>query len=181
MSNNACGDKSIVSRQFQLTMKRGPGGSGYNREFKTLDRTLKRMGRDDPGSTSSYKCADTNALLPQLMCHAKPVLKNVIFLREEDSMWPLKDPKNVKDTLNDLSPATRYTKALESIRKFERDQTAGVKGVSVELVHGKEKVVTLGKIRSELDEIRVRHDEFSNRIDVLTVEIAELPERIRSV
>ncbi|PXF45529.1 DNA repair protein RAD50 [Gracilariopsis chorda] len=181
MFSNARGDQYIVSRHFQLTMKRGPRGNGYKTEFKTLDQTLKRMGRDDPGSASSYKCADINVLLPQVMGVAKPVLNNVIFVHQEDSLWPLSDPKTLKDKFDDIFAATRYTKALESIRKFKRDQTADLKTVKVELMHYEDKVVALEKVRSEVDEIRVRHDEFSKGIDVLRAEIAELVEQIRSV
>lgn len=180
MFSNARGDQYIVSRHFQLTMKRAPRSNGYKTEFKRLDQTLKRIGRDDPGSTSSYRCTDINALLPQVMGVAKPVLNNVIFVHQEDSLWPLSEPKILKEKFDEIFAATRYTKALDTIRKFKKDQTADLKTVKVELMHYEDKVVALEKIRSEVDEIRVKHDEFSKGIDGLRAEITELVEQIRS-
>ncbi|KAI0561237.1 P-loop containing nucleoside triphosphate hydrolase [Gracilaria domingensis] len=174
MFSNARGDQYIVARHFQLTLKRATRGTGYKTEFKTLDQTLKRMSKDDPGSTSSYRCNDINALLPQVMGVTKPVLNNVIFVHQEDSLWPLSDPKTLKEKFDDIFAATRYTKALDIIRKYRKDQAAELKTIKVELMHYEEKVQALEQVRSEVDEIRVRHDEYSKGIQQLNEEIGEL-------
>ncbi|CAN8063542.1 unnamed protein product [Agarophyton chilense] len=181
MFSNARGDQYIVARHFQLTLRRAPRGTGYKTEFKTLDQTLKRTSNNDPGSTSSYRCSDINVLLPQVMGVTKPVLNSVIFVHQEDSLWPLSDPKTLKERFDEIFAATRYTKALDSIRKFRKDQAAQLKTVKVELMHYEEKVQDLEKVRAEVDQIRVRHDEFSQGIEELNKHISELNDQIRAV
>lgn len=164
---NVRGDQYVVSRHFQLSLKKGPRGIGYKTEFKTLDQTVKRM---DGGAASSY----LNALLPDIMRVTKPVLNNVIFVHQEDSLWPLGDSKKLKEKFDEIFAATRYTKALDTIRKFRKDQAADMKTVNVELMHYEDKVQALEKVRSEVDEIRVRHDELRQGVDALDNEIAGL-------
>lgn len=168
---NVRGDQYVVSRHFQLSLKRGPHGIGYKTEFKTLDQTVKRM---DGGAASSYRCADLNALLPDIMRVTKPVLNNVIFVHQEDSLWPLGDSKKLKEKFDEIFAATRYTKALDTIRKFRKDQAADLKTINVELLHYEDKVQLLEKVRGELDVIRVRHDELRQGVDTLDSEITSL-------
>lgn len=168
---NVRGDQYVVSRHFQLSLKKGPRGIGYKTEFKTLDQTVKRM---DGGAASSYRCADLNALLPDIMRVTKPVLNNVIFVHQEDSLWPLGDSKKLKEKFDEIFAATRYTKALDTIRKFRKDQAADLKTVNAELMHYEFKVQALEKVRAEVDEIRVRHDELRQGVDALDNEIAAL-------
>lgn len=168
---NVRGDQYVVSRHFQLSLKKGPRGIGYKTEFKTLDQTVKRM---DGGAASSYRCADLNALLPDIMRVTKPVLNNVIFVHQEDSLWPLGDSKKLKEKFDEIFAATRYTKALDTIRKFRKDQAADLKTVNVELMRYDDKVQALEKVRAEVDEIRVRHDELRQGVDSLDNEIADL-------
>lgn len=171
MFTNVRGDQYIVSRHFQLAIRKGPRGVGYKTEFKRLDQTVKRM---EGGSVSSFRCTDLNALLPDIMRVTKPVLNNVIFVHQEDSLWPLADPKKLKEKFDDIFAATRYTKALDTIRKFRKDQTAELRVVNTELMHYEDKVKILEKIRADVDEIRVKHDELKQGIDALDNEMAQL-------
>lgn len=171
MFTNVRGDQYIVSRHFQLAIRKGLRGVGYKTEFKRLDQTVKRM---EGGSVSSFRCTDLNALLPDIMRVTKPVLNNVIFVHQEDSLWPLADPKKLKEKFDDIFAATRYTKALDTIRKFRRDQAAELRVVNTELMHYEDKVKILEKIRADVDEIRVKHDELKQGIDTLDNEMAQL-------
>lgn len=171
MFTNVRGDQYIVSRHFQLSIKKGPRGVGYKTEFKTLDQTVKRM---DGDSASSYRCSDLNALLPDIMRVTKPVLNNVIFVHQEDSLWPLSDPKKLKEKFDEIFAATRYTKALDTIRKYRRDQNVELRVVNTELLHFEEKVKILEKVRSQVDEILIKNDKLKKGIQVLDEELAVL-------
>ena len=116
MLSNIRGDQYIVSGQFQLTIKTGGKGIGDKTELKTLDQTSKRSGPNG-NATSSHRCADLNTLLTEVMHVTKPVLKNVIFVYQEYSLWPLGDSKKLKETVDEIFGETRYTKALDHIRK----------------------------------------------------------------
>jgi DNA repair exonuclease SbcCD ATPase subunit len=58
---------------------------------------------------------------------SKAVLENVIFVHQDESNWPLGDGATLKKKFDDIFSATRYTKALEAIRKLKSEQTAQIK------------------------------------------------------
>lgn len=174
MFTNVRGDQYVVSRHFQLTLKKGPRGIGYKTEFKTLNQAIKKT---DDGSAAAFRCTDLNALLPEIMRVTKPVLNNVIFVHQEDSLWPLGDSKKLKEKFDEIFAATRYTRALDTIRKYKKDQDAELKTVNVELMHYEDKVQLLEKVRAEVDDIRLRHDQFRQGVDSLDNEIADLESR----
>ena len=67
----------------------------------------------------SHRCSDMEKLVPHLMGVSPAVIENVIFCHQEDSNWPLSDSKTLKQRFDDIFAATRYTKALEVIRKLK--------------------------------------------------------------
>ena len=63
----------------------------------------------------------------------KAVLENVIFCHQEDSTWPLADSKTLKAKFDDIFAATRYTKALNVIRKLRKERIAAAKEMETDL------------------------------------------------
>lgn len=58
---------------------------------------------------------------------SKPILENVIFCHQEDSNWPLGEPAALKKKFDDIFAATKYTKALEVIKKERKEQNQLIK------------------------------------------------------
>jgi DNA repair protein RAD50 len=192
---NVRGEEYLVSRHFLLKMSR----SGKP-EFKTVDQTLKRNrsrrkrrrrrradGEDDGdegqdeededdrrGNSTSHRCAELNALLPDLMRVTKPILNSVIFVHQEDSLWPLGDPKQLKERFDDIFSATRYTKALESIRKFQKGQATELRVVNSELLLHEDRAKACEKLREEAKEIREKEAKLRAGVDAIQAEIAGL-------
>lgn len=175
---NVRGDQYVVSRHFQLALKKGPRGIGYKTEFKTLDQTVKRM---DDGSSASFRCSNLNAMLPDIMRVTKPVLKNVIFVHQEDSLWPLGESAKLKEKFDEIFAATRYTNALETIRKYRKGQNAELKTVNVELLRYEDKVKILEKARAEVDLVKVRNEELRQGEEALKAEIATLADKRKAM
>lgn len=166
---NVRGEEYLVSRHFLLKMTRT--GAPV---FKTVDQTLKKNAkrgkkkkrRDDDGEddddddqrrdSTSHRCADLNALLPELMRVTKPILNSVIFVHQEDSLWPLGDPKKLKERFDDIFSATRYTKALECIRKFRKEQAAELRVVNSELLRYEDRYKEAEKLRDDMKDFRMK-------------------------
>jgi DNA repair protein RAD50 len=72
-------------------------------------------------------------LMTQLLGVSRPILENVIFCHQLDSEWPLSDDKTLKKRFDDIFAATKYTKALESIKKFRNDQQLTTKDLQRDL------------------------------------------------
>lgn len=64
---------------------------------------------------------------------SKAIVENVIFCHQEDSNWPLADSSTLKKKFDDIFAATRYTKALEAIKKFRKEQAQEVKELKLRL------------------------------------------------
>ncbi|KAE9421570.1 hypothetical protein Angca_004748, partial [Angiostrongylus cantonensis] len=50
-----------------------------------------------------------------------PILDNVIFCHQEESDWPLSEPKELKLRFDRIFQLTRFVKALEIMKKMKRD------------------------------------------------------------
>lgn len=177
------GEQYIVSRHFHLTIRPGLRGGPVRPEFKSDDQTLKRL-RDDrsdslaPGTTSTFRKGDLDSLLPEVLRITKPVLDNVIFVHQEDSLWPLADSKTLKDKFDEIFAATRYSKALDTIRKYRRDQAAELRTVNADLARYADKVAILEKIRSEVAEIKEKHDGLQKGQNELTGNLTSLKSQL---
>ena len=83
--------------------------------------------------SQSYRCADLDKEIPELMGVSKPILENVIFCHQEDSNWPLSDAATLKKKFDEIFAATRYTKALEAIKKEKKERSQEVKEYKLKL------------------------------------------------
>ncbi len=68
-----------------------------------------------------------------MMGVSKAVLENVIFCHQEESTWPLADSKTLKAKFDDIFAATRYTKALNVIRKLRKEKAVTIKEMEADL------------------------------------------------
>jgi DNA repair protein RAD50 len=112
----------VTIRSFQLTQKKD------KTEFKQLEAVIQT--KDEKTGkvvTQSHKCTDMDTLLPQCLGVTTAVLENVIFCHQEDVNWPLSDSSTLKKKFDDIFASTRYTKALDSIRKLKKEQTSQLK------------------------------------------------------
>lgn len=72
--------------------------------------------------------------LPELLGVSKPILENVVFCHQDDANWPLSDnDRELKQRFDEIFAATRYRKALESLKKLKSAGTAELKTVKEEL------------------------------------------------
>eukprot|EP00201_Polytomella_parva_P021146 CAMPEP_0175040744 /NCGR_PEP_ID=MMETSP0052_2-20121109/1456_1 /TAXON_ID=51329 ORGANISM="Polytomella parva, Strain SAG 63-3" /NCGR_SAMPLE_ID=MMETSP0052_2 /ASSEMBLY_ACC=CAM_ASM_000194 /LENGTH=398 /DNA_ID=CAMNT_0016303035 /DNA_START=92 /DNA_END=1285 /DNA_ORIENTATION=- len=118
----AAGQPVVITRLFQLTQKKS------QLQFKSLDATL--LTADKSSGTQhavSRKCADIDRAVPAMMGVSKAVLENVIFVHQEESSWPLAEAKVLKDKFDDIFAATKYTRAVESLRKLRLEKAQGLR------------------------------------------------------
>ncbi|KAL1319974.1 hypothetical protein AAHE18_14G023000 [Arachis hypogaea] len=109
----AAGKDVVCIRSFQLTQK------ASKMEYKKV--------------CLSYRCADMDKEIPALMGVSKAILENVIFVHQDEANWPLQDPSTLKKKFDDIFSATRYTKALEVIKKLHKEQAQEIKTFKLKL------------------------------------------------
>jgi len=164
---NMLGKPFVVIRSFQLTQKaRG------KLEKKDLDSVIQSVDENGEKVSISKKCVDINAEVPALMGVSKAILENVVFVHQEESNWPLGDSAILKKKFDDIFSATKYTKALEHIRKLKTDQTALIRDF-------KGKVEALKIQKDHAMKLRETYDTNSRKAEDLTARMAEFDEKIR--
>ncbi|KAI8869980.1 hypothetical protein GQ42DRAFT_21513 [Ramicandelaber brevisporus] len=115
-------DELVVIRSMQLTQKKTTA------TFKTLESALiMRNPVTGQHSSISSRCADLNEEISHQLGVSKAILENVIFCHQEESNWPLSEPAILKKKFDEIFAATKYTKALESIKKLRKSQAVEIK------------------------------------------------------
>ncbi|XP_050239038.1 DNA repair protein RAD50 isoform X1 [Quercus robur] len=124
----AAGKDVVCIRSFQLTQK------ASKMEYKAIESVLQTINPHSGEKVClSYRCADMDREIPALMGVSKAVLENVIFVHQDEANWPLQDPSTLKKKFDDIFSATRYTKALEVIKKLHKDQAQEIKTYKLKL------------------------------------------------
>lgn len=103
---NVNGKPIVCTRSMQLSQK------ANTKQMKTLESALQTYSEDGQKVSQSFRCADLDKEIPELMGVSKPILENVIFCHQEDSNWPLSEPTILKKKFDEIFAATRYKRNL---------------------------------------------------------------------
>ncbi|KAJ7459863.1 hypothetical protein FB451DRAFT_1182155 [Mycena latifolia] len=173
----ANGARMLAVRNLSVTVKKTAGLT-----MKTLESILAADNNSDKGGkvgfstsvsqvTSTYvetqrgvistKCAEMDAEIPQLLGVSKAVLENVIFCHQEDSYWPLAEPAALKKKFDDIFEATKYTKALDSIKALRKDRVAELKA--------EKEQSRIADLNQTIAAKEVEHDETKKAYDEIVI------------
>ncbi|KAJ2474370.1 DNA repair protein rad50, partial [Coemansia sp. RSA 2320] len=149
---------------------------------KTLEGVLSfdATATEDKVSISS-RCADLDAMLPEQLGVSKAVLENVIFCHQEESNWPLSEASILKKKFDEIFAATRYTKALESIKTIRKNQSVEIRVQRGELKHLEEKQAKAERVRVEYEKSTVAIHEYRTRIDGIQREEEQITSQIEAL
>ncbi|XP_068014082.1 DNA repair protein RAD50 [Melanerpes formicivorus] len=137
------GEPLAVQRSMVCTQK------GKKTEFKTLESVITRTRHGEKVSLSS-KCAEIDREMISALGVSKAVLNNVIFCHQEESNWPLSEGKALKQKFDEIFSATRYIKALETLRQVRMKQSSKVKECQTELKYLKQNKEKAQEIQDQL-------------------------------
>ncbi|XP_044772588.1 DNA repair protein RAD50 isoform X2 [Neomonachus schauinslandi] len=137
------GELIAVQRSMVCTQK------SKKTEFKTLEGVITRTKHGEKVSVSS-KCAEIDREMISSLGVSRSVLNNVIFCHQEDSNWPLSEGKALKQKFDEIFSATRYIKALETLRQVRQTQGQKVKECQTELKYLKQNKEKACEIRDQI-------------------------------
>lgn len=153
----ATGRPAVCTRSFSLVQKT------TKKEYKAFEAALQTIDEKGDKTSLSYKCADLNKLVPEMMHVSTAVLDSVIFVHQEDACWPLQEDKVLKDRFDAIFAATNYTKALDAIKVYKADKAKDIKVLAAQLE-------TLETLLNEAN--RLREEQRSNEERKETLEAA---------
>ncbi|XP_069754223.1 DNA repair protein RAD50 [Narcine bancroftii] len=168
------GDTVAVHRSMLCTQK------GKKTEFKTLEAVITRIKHGEKVSLSS-KCAEMDREMISALGVSKAVLNNVIFCHQEDSNWPLSEGKALKQKFDEIFSATRYIKALETLRQVRLNQSQSVREYKTELKYLKQNKLKAQEIQQELTDKETQLAASKENVQLIENQIAPLEERLSEI
>ncbi|EOY05146.1 DNA repair-recombination protein (RAD50) isoform 1 [Theobroma cacao] len=171
----AAGKDVVCIRSFQLTQK------ASKMEYKAIESVLQTINPHTGEKVClSYRCADMDREIPALMGVSKAILENVIFVHQDEANWPLQDPSTLKKKFDDIFSATRYTKALEVIKKLHKDQAQEVKAYKLKLEHLQTLKDAAYKLRESIAQDQEKTESLKSQIQDLEKNIDNLDAKIHN-
>ncbi|CAM8905564.1 unnamed protein product [Rhodiola kirilowii] len=163
-------EKDVVCiRSFQLTQK------ASKMEYKAIESVLQTINPHSGEKVClSYRCADMDREVPALMGVSKAILENVIFVHQDEANWPLQDSSTLKKKFDDIFSATRYTKALEVIKKLHKDQAQEIKLLKLKLEN-------LQNLKDAAYKLRETITQDKEKTESLKIQMKELEGNIDNV
>ena len=156
----------VIIRSFQLTQKK------TTMQFKALDNVLQTRNKNTGEMQAlSYRCADIDRIIPSLMGVSKAILENVIFIHQEESNWPLAEGQVLKKKFDDIFAATKYTKALEELRKLKSKQNQELKEMRLRLDHLKTHKDLAARLRADFEVGSQRQHAYQAEVEDLEAQI----------
>ena len=162
------GLRMVATRNLKLTVKK------TSRSMSALEGNLVVLRNGERTSLSS-RVAEINAMMPDYLGVSKAVLDNVIFCHQEESLWPLGEPKKVKEKFDEIFEALKYTRAIENIKVVQKNKRNDLgifrkdEEYCKEIKDKGEKMKTsIARLYDEIEALRVKADEKSALIKEAT-------------
>ncbi|XP_011084217.1 DNA repair protein RAD50 [Sesamum indicum] len=163
----------VCIRSFQLTQK------ATKMEYKAIESVLQTINPQTGEKVClSYRCADMDREIPALMGVSKAILENVIFVHQDEANWPLQDPSTLKKKFDDIFSATRYTKALEVIKKLHKDQGQEIKAYKLKMEHLQTLKDAAFKLRQSIVQDQEKTETLNSQIQELDIKIQDMDREI---
>lgn len=147
-------------------------------QFKRLDFTLKQYIGNGTYKTMSTRCNDIDNNICEILGVSKAILNNVIFCHQEDSLWPLDEPKKLKEKFDEIFGASAYNKSADNIRKIIKDKENEIKVLAVKVDVYKQKKEYVDKTHSELNEKTEKLKTLEEQIDETQNNIVPIQKRL---
>lgn len=153
------GQSATAIRSMQVSKK------GKKLQYKTLDNALQRVnGVSGDTERVSFRNADMDMEVAKMMGVSKAVLENVIFVHQDDSNWPLAEPAVLKKKFDDIFEATKFTAALDALKKTRKEQADALK-------ESKLRLQTISRDRDNANKLRAAISQADAKIQQLAGEI----------
>ncbi|CAH1965566.1 unnamed protein product [Acanthoscelides obtectus] len=166
------GNVITVSR-FMQVQKKADG----KMQFKSLNVNIRKHAPDGETNDISGRCVDADNFCCNSLGVSKSILNNVLFCHQENSYWPLDEPKKLKEKFDEIFEAVKYNKYIDFVRKDIKNRQLNIKVF-------REKVETRRIIKDEVEKCRAKFEarqielnEIQNSVQEKSDEIKPLEDR----
>lgn len=159
----------IVTRNIQLLTKKTTS------TFKTLEGQLVIVNGNGDRNTLGTRSLELDAQVPLYLGVPKAILEYVIFCHQEDSLWPLSEPSNLKKKFDEIFQAMKFTRALDNLKGIKKDMSVEIKLLKQAVEHLKvdkdrSRVMTMNitRLQSKLEEYEGQVKEMEKELEEIT-------------
>lgn len=119
MVKDFTGNRVTATRSMKVSHK----GNAKTAKFETLDSavTVEDGATGEKKTLSRPRVVDINNDMADAMGVSKAIINNVIFCHQEDSSWPLEEPKELKKKFDAIFETTEYNKVIEKLIKISKE------------------------------------------------------------
>ncbi|CAG9770759.1 unnamed protein product [Ceutorhynchus assimilis] len=155
--------------------------AGGKMRFKSMNPTIRW--EDDKGNFEdiSGRCADIDLYCAQKLNVSKAIINNVIFCHQENSAWPLEEPKKLKERFDEIFGSTEYNKCVDRLRKLVKEKRTTLKVLFETLKYKQLAKKNTEKLREALNEKELRLEDAVKNIDEKKKDIEPLEKRLNEI
>lgn len=168
---SASGLNMIVTRNIQLMMKKTTS------TFKTLEGQLVAINKENDRTTLSTRSAELDKQVPLYIGVPKAILEYVIFCHQEDSLWPLSEPTNLKKKFDEIFQAMKFTKALDNLKSIKKDMSIDIKLLKQSVEHLKVDRDRSRAAKIKLHTIESKIADYEQEVAQIETEINKITEK----
>uniref|UniRef100_A0A182WVH5 DNA repair protein RAD50 n=1 Tax=Anopheles quadriannulatus TaxID=34691 RepID=A0A182WVH5_ANOQN len=170
MVKDFTGSTVTAIRSMKITHK------GKNPKFETMDSTItmENAQTKEKVTMTRSRVTDINNEMCDAMGVSKAILNNVIFCHQEDSCWPLEEPKELKKKFDAIFGTTEYNRVIDKLIKISKEYNEKLKEKQGDL-----KLLQNVKAQAETKQLQLEDGE--RNMARLTQTIGELEEDIRPI
>lgn len=158
----------IVTRNIQLLVKK------TTTTFKTLEGQLVIVNSNGNRNTLSTRSVELDTQVPLYLGVPKAILDYVIFCHQEDSLWPLSEPANLKKKFDEIFQAMKFTKALDNLKGIKKDMSVDIKLLKQSVEH-----LRVDRDRSKMTQINV--SQLEAKVNAYKEEVKQIENQLVDV
>ena len=144
--------KNVIGAEFTACSLFCLKQEALAQKFQSTDFTVGVKSKDGKEGEMNQPHANMSKMVPELMGVSKAVLSHVIFCHQEQSNWPLSESKELKERFDEIFAATKYSTALEQIKKLVKESAAKVREFQLALAELSGKKEALQRLRNMLED-----------------------------
>lgn len=161
----------IVTRNIQLLTKKTTS------TFKTLEGQLVIVNGNGDRNTLSTRSVELDAQVPLYLGVPKAILDYVIFCHQEDSLWPLSEPSNLKKKFDEIFQAMKFTRALDNLKTIKKDMSVDIKLLKQAVEHLKVDKDRSKVMKMNITRLQSKCDEYQTQVKEVEVELKQITEQ----
>lgn len=143
--NNIAGSTTVATKRMSSTISTNATGL----TTKSDEPTIKIINKSGKEETISTKVSDFNAAVVKHLGVSPAVLENVIFCHQEESNWPLSEPKKLKEKFDEIFEVSEYVTVMDNIKTEKKKLENEIKIIDGQIPLIEDNVNRLNKLELE--------------------------------